>query len=1064
MTYENVAKHVGIERKFILLLQIGIDSMTDAFLSPRAEALFSAVATFGDAQELEVLDVSDNDGQKPARRAIETVINNALNCVPNIGARIVLIKGEAGSGKSHVLTTTFKRVAALPRGEIYPAVLQLTAPVEKKHYDVWLLDALFRRLTERHFADDHNQSPLMRLAWRLIGRMSLDEQEEFLRLIDDLDDDGEIELALKFAKKIRKEAQAFLAEDPPREGFIAVVMLAGFGDSSAINYLRLGDIDKRIKCLDLEKIKTAHNRLELLKNFGLTAQIVGASLAIGFDQVENAVRLGSEELYVHTLTQAIRIVENVVNCAVVVASVVGEYDEIVGGKRKVKGLPAGDRDRIENVSPVPVAIAGATKEFLQKVVAQRLVVLRQRAKQPANPGSLEPLPNWFIPRIHQARNARIALGEVSRLREMAIQMGRIPSQFEYEGSAPQRPTPEPSVKEDIDYDKLWADFMDSAPATVNRLLVSTKAELLGWWAREASREHLASSPAEVTPHTLDDPFSTPIIDIVLKMNGIAAERRQLALCEAPNKSQQLAKQIERFLEHTTGTPMILRTNGFPKGKQTQVAGVLHKLKSLCGRQLDLGDTEWHNLQRAKDFADQQRDAEAFLAWRRNCKWLLQFLSPLQPLVEYPKPLDVVSPKMNGAKLPSPPLDATEKNGHSADTELGAPQKSTPTTDHACRFPVFIGTAQNGQDVRWAPYRNPPDHLNNFGFLITGDAGSGKTQTIRVLIDAASRENLSLLVFDFKGDYCDSDFADPLGIEVVDIRMKGLPFNPLQPPPRGASGVQPAEHSFEIAGTLSRVLKLGPVQGGILHKAITGAYSDAGIAPREWVDPNSVDWPPFEAALDRLRDEKGTMSLVTKLSPFCELGLFPATSGGASFESFINKRICLNLKALPTDEIKSALAEIIIIQLHGYALRGDQPRRLKRMVVFDEAHRVKDSMRLQTLAREGRAFGVGIVIGTQFPGDISETMAGNLATQLFLMNNQADHRRFVVQQIFGTTSGNESKELLNKLSKLKPFQGLFANTHYSGVLLDVLPYHARQKLTSSENLNETTRTPKGCQPL
>lgn len=1031
--------------------------MKDAFLSPRAEALFSAVATFGDARELEMLDVSDGEGQKSARRAIETVVFNALNCVPNIGARIVLIKGEAGSGKSHVLTTSLKRAAAMPRGEIYPAVLQLTAPVEKKHYDIWLLDALFRQLTARHFADDHNQSPLMRLAWRLLSRMSLEEQEDYLRLIDDLDDDGEIELALKFAKKIRKEALTFLGESPPKEGFIAAVMLAGFGDPSAIDYLRLGTIDKRLKTLDLDKIKTAHNRLDVLKHFGLTAQIVGASLVIGFDQVENAVRLGNEELYVHTLTQALRIVENVVNCTVVVASVVGEYDEIVGGKRKVKGLAAGDRDRIENVSPVPVTIARATADFLQKVVAQRLAVLRQRVKQPANPGSLEPLPDWFIPRIHQARNARIALGEVSRFREAAIQMGRIPTQLEYEGSAPEKPTVGVTTKEkeEIDYDKLWADFMDTAPATVNRLLVSTKAELLGWWAHEASREHLASSPAEVTSQVLGDPFSTPVIDVVLKIDDTPAERRQLALCEAPNRTQQLAKQIEHFLEYSTGTPMILRTNGFPKGKQTQVAGILHKLNALRGRQLDLGDTEWHNLQRAKDFTDQQADAEAFLVWRRDRKWLLQFLSPLRPLIEYPKPVDVeATPKTNGVKAPamSQELGATLKNGHlpSPEANKATPEKMPLAANHAANFPVFLGKGHNGQDILWAPYREAPDHLNNFGFLITGDAGSGKTQTIRVLIDAACRENLSLLIFDFKGDYCDPEFANPLGIEVVDIRMKGLPFNPLQPPPRGASGVQPAEHSLEIAGTLSRVLKLGPVQGGILHKAITRAYSDAGISPREWVDPNSVEWPSFDIVLDRLQDEKGTSSLLTKLAPFSELGLFSATSNGTSFESFINKRVCLNLKDLPTDELKSALAEIIIIQLHGYALRGDQPRRLKRMIVFDEAHRVKDSVRLQMLAREGRAFGVGIVIGTQFPGDITESMAGNLATQLFLMNNQADHRRFVVQQMYGTTSGNESKELLGKLSKLKPFQGLFANTHYSGVLLDILPHHARQKAASLEN--------------
>jgi hypothetical protein len=94
-----------------------------------------------------------------------------------------------------------------------------------------------------------------------------------------------------------------------------------------------------------------------------------------------------------------------------------------------------------------------------------------------------------------------------------------------------------------------------------------------------------------------------------------------------------------------------------------------------------------------------------------------------------------------------------------------------------------------------------------------------------------------------------------------------------------------------------------------------------------------------------------------------------------------------------------------------------------------------------LGREGRAFGVGIVIGTQFPGDIPETLAGNLATQLFLMNNQAQHRRFVVKQMFGTTSGTEPRKLLDSLKWLKQFEGLFSNANQSA-LMRVTPYHER----------------------
>ena len=510
-----------------------------------------------------------------------------------------------------MLTTSFKRAAALPRGEVYPTVLQLTAPVDKKDYDVWLLDALFRQLTARHFADDHNRGPLQRLASWLLSRVHLDEQEEFLRLVEDLDDDGEIKLALRIAKKIQKEALDILPENPPGAAFFATVLLAGHGNSSAITYLRQGVADKRLKELDLPKIKNQHQRLEVLKDLGLATRLVGASLAIGFDQVENAVRLGNEDLFVHTIFQALRIVENVVNCAVVVASVVGEYDEIISGKRNVKGLPAGDRDRIENIPPSPVTLERGGPDFFRRVVAQRLAVLRMRSNLPAAPDFLDPLPQWFLPRIDEARNIRVALREVSLFREKAIALQRFPEQAAYEFGTSR--TQSSTVEDEaVNFDKLWEDFRDTAPATVNRLFISTQAELLRWWTHEASREFAAREPAEVFETTLGDQFSTRVIDVVVKANGIALERRQLAICQAPNRNHQLTEQIETFLEYASGTPLILRTNGFPKSKQSQVAGALHKLKALCGRQLDLGETEWHNLQRAKDFADRHAETEGFL--------------------------------------------------------------------------------------------------------------------------------------------------------------------------------------------------------------------------------------------------------------------------------------------------------------------------------------------------------------------------------------------------------------------------------------------------------------------
>ncbi len=1054
--------------------------ITAAFLSPKADDLFSSVAAFTDTRELGTLDVQE--GQHPARTAIKLAVANALRNKRSEGCRIALVKGDAGSGKTHVLSTTLAHAASMPWGEVYPVVLQLTSPVKQSDYDVWLQDAVIRELSARHFTNQDGFSPLRRLAGRLLGKMTLDQQDEFRLLIDDIDDDGEVELALRFAKRIHRQAIDELQTDAPPEGFIAAILLAGFADSSALNYLRRGVTEKRLKPLGLDEIKRPHERIELLRHLALVAQIVGAAVVFAFDQVENAVRLGSEGLFVHALTQAVRLESSIPNLAVIIVVLSDEYDAIVGGKRSAMGLPVSDKDRIENQEPFPARLDLGNPEFRRRVVAQRLAVLRERAQLAAVPGSLAPLPAWFLTRMDAANSIRLALREVALFRAKALELQRLPTETEYGGiGTPAAGLATLPTEPEVDYDKEWADFLDLAPATRNRLLDSTKADLLVWWLTAASGEQAASDPVKAKRSALDDIHQTPVIDIEFTAGGRTIELRQLALCEAKNSARDgVAAQIERFLDIVTGIPAILTTRPLPTGKTALVAAPLKKLSVLGGLKLDLGETEWHNLQRARDFAEKVGNGAGFKAWQRDKQWLSQLLSPLQPLIAHPanlladyagagEPVDgsngaveATAPAGNeGSDAPTtsqvpgrrgrPPKPQATDLSLAADTtsvvQLGprAPAAPSPQEIAAAEpFPVHIGMSVDGRPIAWDPYRAPPNHLNNASVLVTGDAGSGKTQTIRVLIDAACREGLSVTLFDFKADYCDPQFAGPLGIQVVDVRATGLPFNPLQPPPRGASGVQPIEHAYELAGVLSRVFRLGPVQQGLLRDAIAAVYTDAGIAPREWIDPAGVAWPSFDAVVARLRDVKGAAALVTKLSQLTDLGLFPASDGKiGSFEAFINARVCLKLSDLPGDDIKSALAELIIIQLHGFALRGDQPRRLKRVMVFDEAHRVKDSQRLESLAREGRAFGVGIVIGTQFPGDIPEQLAGNLATQLFLMNNQAAHRKFVAGQLLGTTSGREGSAMMEKLGNLKPLEGVFTNAHYSGgVFLTIMPHYQR----------------------
>jgi Helicase HerA, central domain len=999
-------------------------SLFEAFVGPIGGDLFSAVAAPSDPEELLAVDVQEAQGE--VRQAIQVAITNAVTAKPNPGRRIALIKGGAGSGKTHVLTTAFGY--AWRDGLVLPAIVQLTAPVTRDTYDAWLTDAVFRELAARQFIHPAGHSPLARLARQLLdlvgGGLETSEisesgpngplpKSDVELLLNALEEDAEqdaVRLALACARKIKREASARLKAAPPGAPFFAILLLAGYGNYAALRFLQCGQIDPVLTSLGLPVIATADQRVAVLRDLGLAAAAVGGALAIGLDQVEHVPKLGGDGLFSYVMTRAVRIAEVVPNAAVILTVLTEAYDPL-----RHSGLAASDRERIEGEEPLPVVLRESESGLLQKVVARRLSLLRRRAGLPPAEGqdSLEPLPSWAVEALN-GLSVRAGLQEVNRFRIRAGRLKRFPKKEEF-----YEPAPNPQLDR-ADFEKLWADFRDGATSVRSRRLPHDKAELLSWWANEASQELGAEVDVRTTHSPARGPDGAPVVDILFIQDGTPVERRKAAICDAPNREGRLLRQIDTFINNCdSARPAILRTNDFPKGARSQPAPAIQRVRDCDGLVLGLNETEWHLISLARDFASPMATNQSFAEWHRERHWLLELLPPIRPLIE-------------------PPALSTHGAGGDAPTETPA----APST--VSGFPVYIGETANRSKVYWDPYREASPNLNNFGFLITGDAGSGKTQLIRVLIDAATAASLPIIIFDFKNDYASPNFASKLGLEIVDVGEKGLPFNPLRPPPRGASGAKPIEHVFEVAGILKRVYGLGDIQENALRQAISTIYTNAAIDLLDWVQPSSRPWPSFEDIESVLQeDQKKNAALIARLSPLFRLGLFPHDASAAPFEDVLVKRLVLKLNDLPTDQIKAALAEFIIVQLHGFALRGDQPRRLTRLMVFDEAHRIAKSPLLEKLGREGRAFGVGIVLGTQYPGDIPEATAGALATQLFLFNNQADHRRHVVRQVLGSVAGPDAQRLLQTLSELEPLHGLFNNPHYSRTIVTVVPHWKRQ---------------------
>jgi hypothetical protein len=361
----------------------------------------------------------------------------------------------------------------------------------------------------------------------------------------------------------------------------------------------------------------------------------------------------------------------------------------------------------------------------------------------------------------------------------------------------------------------------------------------------------------------------------------------------------------------------------------------------------------------------------------------------------------------------------------------------------------ISTVGKGGPVYWSPAE-----LMNYGMLVTGDSGSGKTQLIRAVIDGVVQAGLPVAVFDFKNDYASAEFANPLGLRVYDVDRDGLPFNPLALVADERGEVHPIRHAHELAFILKRAFGLGDVQAARLKEAVASAFYDAGISPR--LRHQLADLPPapsFAKVVDVLKadSDNDNRSLLARLGPLDDLDLFPASDRATDeFDSMLTDRVVIDLHRLPNDAVKAALTEFFIVRMHGHLLRGDQPRAFRRLVVLDEAHRLAENDRLVALAREGRAFGVGIALGTQFPGDLPIELSGNLGTKIFLRNSEDKHRRAIAKALVGTLQGYSAEQVFKEAGCLHQHQALIKNSKLTPYLsVDLLPHYRRSLDTAAD---------------
>lgn len=292
----------------------------------------------------------------------------------------------------------------------------------------------------------------------------------------------------------------------------------------------------------------------------------------------------------------------------------------------------------------------------------------------------------------------------------------------------------------------------------------------------------------------------------------------------------------------------------------------------------------------------------------------------------------------------------------------------------------------------------PKYLTNPHIVIVGISGSGKSYTIKTFLLRASYVwHANAVIIDWTGEYM--DWVTQTNGKVVSLGQ-GNYLNIMD-----LGGMKPYARIQQIINTLDLLIDISrnEEQKRLLEWALETAYTNAGfrLDSNEQYDPLGRPLePPTLKDVVKLLEEKLELeanpyvkrelqTLVYKLKQFTRPGEdFFANKSTLSLDELINSGLVdINLSGLPSEPMR-ALGALTILQFIKEKMRTEDFRKIKGIrlfVVIDEAWKIsgEENSDVVMIVREGRKYGFSMIIASQNPTDIAQSIFSNAGTVLML---------------------------------------------------------------------------------
>lgn len=595
------------------------DSRIAAFCSEELRDLFHAFAYSSDVWKADPFDVDSIHAG--ARTWFDRTVSRVLQPSGLPSGRILLLLGESGSGKTHLMRAFRNRVHAHHRG--YCGYMQMTAFTGQ--YGRYVLNNLIESLDKPYHEPESPESGLMRISNALTAALNEAGQADLQRLRE-----GELD-PTTIDQFVVALADQVVFDDRFREVDVFLIQ--------ALLYLQCGD--PRIKArvlmyLRCEDLTPADRRLLggivprtyadaphwMIQRLGQVIWAVNkVPLILCVDQLEDVFDLEESALkFRKAMATLCDVVSRLPSAIVVISCLENFYEEL----KKLLTMPI--KDRVEN-DPRPVSLqTPCSREEVERLIGLRLKHLFTSCRAPFH--DVEPtfpLPEELVCKLVGLR-ARDVLLECQLYRDRCIEEGKM-ARYPIEGDGDGKRVLE-TEKAVSAIEQTWNDFR----ATFAPILPSDEAGLAAILARAVNDCSHELPNGESRAATADGRFV-----LIKSPEGDAARKRILAgICNRATQGGGLGRQVEELLKQAgqgLAVAVAVRSTDFRCGPTSRAAQLLRDLVEGGGRRVVVEDSDWRTMMALSRFVDQHATAPALSEWRKQTRPLasLSSLREILPL-------------------------------------------------------------------------------------------------------------------------------------------------------------------------------------------------------------------------------------------------------------------------------------------------------------------------------------------------------------------------------------------------------------------------------------------------